>query len=72
MHSLCEMIIPPRRPEHGSDYVSRSVYQVMTRFARECEEHPAGGNWYALCHSGHCHGVGNNGKVGVICLLRMC
>jgi hypothetical protein len=42
------MIIPPRRPEHGSDYVSRSVYQVMTRFAREGEEHPDWWDWYVI------------------------
>jgi hypothetical protein len=52
MHSLCEVIIPPRRPEHGSDYVGRSVYQVMTSLAREGDERPdwwdryiIGGRW---------------------------
>jgi hypothetical protein len=40
-HSLCEVIIPPRRPEHGSDYVGWSVYQVMTSLARQGDK-----NWW--------------------------
>src|SRR5262249_42407389 len=51
-HSLCEAIVPPPRPEHGSDYVDWSVYQVMTSLAREGDERPdwwdsylIGGRW---------------------------
>jgi len=47
-HSVCEVITPPRRPEHDGDYVGLSVCQVMTSLAMEGDERPDWWDWYVI------------------------